>query len=140
MKGFRFEMDPQEVILARRGLEPGGRAQRYVDSEVLRRNEPYLAHDQGDYNRSGQRGTVIGTGEVVYNTVKGRFLYYGKLMLGEKSHSAWAKPNEKKVVTDKDLNYQGGGLRGAFHFERMKADHKEDILRGAAKVTGGKAE
>ena len=139
MKGFRFQMDSKQLIIARRGLELYGRAQKYVDNEVLRRNEPYMAHDGGDYVRSGRLGTDIGSGKVAYNTPKARFLYYGKLMVGEKSRSAWAKPGEKKVVVNKDLNYQGGGLRGAMHFERMKADHREDILRGAAEIAGGRA-
>ena len=139
MKNTYFHLRPKKEILSRRGLQDGGRAQRYVDNEVLRRNAPYLPHESGELEKSGRLGTVVGSGKVIYNTVKGRFLYYGKLMIGERSHSAWAHQNEKKIVTDQDLTYQGGGLRGAFHFERMKTDHKEDILRGVAKVTGGKA-
>ena len=137
--GVRVVMRPKAEILRHRGLEEGGRVQKYVDNEVLRRNEPYLPKDIGEYEKSGRLGTKIGSGEVVYNTIKGRFLYYGKVMVGEITGSAWAKSNEKKIVTDQDLTYQGGGLRGAFHFERMKADHKDDILRGAADKAGGKA-
>lgn len=139
MNGVRFKLDSEENILARRGLETHGRAQKYVDSEVLRRNAPYLAHDSGDYEKRGRLGTEIGSGEVVYNTAKGRFLYYGKVMVGERTGSPFAESNEKKIVTDRDLTYQGGGLRGAYHFERMKADHKDDILKGAAEITGGRA-
>ncbi len=139
MKGFRFTMDSTARILERRGLEEGGRAQRYVDSEVLRLNAPYLAHHTGEYRNSGRLGTVIGSGEVVYNTPKARFLYYGKVMVGVNSRSAWARKNEKKVTVNRNLQYRGGGLRGAFHFERMKADHRDDILKGAAKITGGRA-
>jgi hypothetical protein len=30
-------------------------------------------------------------------------------------------------------------MRGAYWFERMKANHKEEILKGAAKIAGGRA-
>ena len=139
MKNVNFTLKPTKEILKKRGLEKGGKAQKLIDSEVLRRTSPYLPHAYGELERSGRRGTVIGSGLVVYNTPKGRFLNYGKVMVGEKSGSAWAHQNEKKVVTDKNLTYQGGGKRGAFPFNRMKADHKNDILRKAASITGGKA-
>lgn len=138
MKDFIFNILNTQHLLKERGLSDGGRVQQYVDSEVLRLNAPYLAHHEGEYRNSGTRGTVIGSGEVIYNTPKARFLYYGKVMVGEKSRSAWAHKGESKVVTGKNLTYRGGGLRGAFHFERMKVDHREDILKGAAKIAGGR--
>lgn len=140
---MKLNMRPTSEILARRGLEPGGAVQRYIDNEVLRRNEPYvpmsLGQGGGALKKSGTLATVIGSGEIVYDAPYARYTYYGKLMVSEKTGSAWAKQDEKKVVTDKDLTYHGGGLRGAFHFERMKADHKDDILRGAARIAGGRA-
>lgn len=36
-----------------------------------------------------------------------------------------------KKVTDRDLVYNGGPQRGALWFERMKVDHKKEILDGA---------
>ena len=42
---------------------------------------------------------------------------------------------EKKVLTDKNLNYTKAmhPLAGPFWFERMKTDHLDSILRGAQK-------
>ena len=45
--------------------------------------------------------------------------------------SAWAKKNEIKEPTGKELTYAGAPMRGKKWFERMKADHKDDILRAA---------
>ena len=47
--------------------------------------------------------------------------------------SSWAKENAIKVKAEpeKELNYYGGGLRGKKWFDRMKADHKDDILQAA---------
>ena len=130
---------PMHEILARRGLEKQGRVQKYIDNEVLRLSSPYLPHDNGILERTGRMATEIGSGEVNWIAPYARYLYYGKVMVGERTRSAWAKPDEKKVVTNKDIQYQGGGLRGAFWFERTKADHKDEILQGAAEIAGGKA-
>lgn len=40
----------------------------------------------------------------------------------------WSRPNTPKVLTDIDLNFKGGGLRGAHWTERAWIDHKNDIL------------
>ena len=126
---FRFEMDRVQDILKRRGLEKRGEVQKFIDTEVLRYSAPYTPFDTGSLMRSSQTATDAGSGEVVWNTPYARYQYYGKVMVGL----------PPKQVTDIDLKYQGGGRRGAFWFERMKADHREDILRGAAKIAGGKA-
>jgi hypothetical protein len=39
-----------------------------------------------------------------------------------------------KKLTDTNLTFHGAPKRGAFWFERLKADKKDQILRGAAKI------
>ena len=41
-------------------------AQKFVDSEVLRLDAPYMPIDTGMLIRSGELGTVVGSGEVNY--------------------------------------------------------------------------
>ena len=41
-------------------------AQKFVDSEVLRRCNPYVPKDTGELIRSGIRETRIGSGRVIY--------------------------------------------------------------------------
>lgn len=56
--------------------------------------------------------------------------------------SSYARHGEKKVLTDKELVYSTFNkepLAGKLWFERMKADKKQQILRGAAAIMGGKA-
>ncbi len=139
MRGFRFQLDGTEDILARRGLNRGGEVQKYVDSEVLRLSEPYTPHLAGVLSKSAQAATEIGSGEVKWNTPYARYLYRGKLMVSPSTGSSWAKKNEQKVLTNIPLSYHGGGKRGRLWFERMKADHRDKIMRGAAKTAGGRA-
>lgn len=106
-----------EKSISKRGLGNKGLVQMYVDSEVLRLSDPYIPMDTGTLKLSGVRHTIIGSGEVIYRTPYAKKMYYGD-----------------------GYRFQGAPMRGARWFERMKADRKQDILRGAAKIAGGKAE
>ena len=92
------------------------RAQEFVDSEVLRRCTPYVPKDTGELIRSGIRETRLGSGRVVYKTPYARRWYY------------------------EPARFQGAPMRGNYWFERMKSAHKQSILRGVAKITGGDVE
>ncbi len=100
------------------------KAQEYIDNEVLRLSDPYLPMQSGMLKKLGILGTIPGSGEVVWNGPYARYLYYGKLMVGR----------APKKLTDTNLTFHGAPKRGAFWFERMKADKKDQILRGAAKI------
>ena len=89
-------------------------AQKFVDSEVLRLDAPYMPIQTGMLIKSGQLGTVPGEGEVNYIAP-----YAGK-----QYETRQGRPYDAR--------------RGGKWFERMKADHKDTILRGAAKIAGGK--
>lgn len=89
--------------------------QKYIDSEVLRLDAPYMPIKTGMLIRSGDLGTVIGSGEVSYIAPYAAVQYY-------------------KTATSRSYD----AMRGARWFERMKIDHKDQLLRAAAKITGGK--
>ena len=101
--------------------------QKYVDSEVLRLSEPYTPFLSGMLVMSGTLGTNVGSGTVQWIAPYAKYQYYGKVMAG----------NPKKP-TAKNLVYHGGGLRGAFWFERMKAANLTKILNGARQIAGAK--
>ena len=108
-----------ETMLKDRGLQAEGKVQKIVDSEVLRRSDPYVPFDTGYLKKSGIIGTKIGKGEVIYDAVYAHTNYYMNAGKGKEGTSK-------------------GGLRGKFWFERMKADHLEDILKTAKEKCGGK--
>lgn len=82
-------------------------AQKYVDSEVLRRCSPLVPFLSGVLEKSGTINTVIGTGQVRYKTPYARKVYY---------------------------NAKVKGQRGKLWFERMKSSNKDDLLRNAMKI------
>lgn len=142
----KLEMGPVQKILAKHDLEKGGAVQRYIDSEVIRQCEPYVPFDSGALNASASLNTHIGSGFVIYNTPYAHYQYYGVVygpnipVKGEGGQiEGWfSKPGSKKTPTGKKLQYskEVHHLAGSHWFERMAADHKDDILEGAKKVAG----
>lgn len=88
-------------------------SQKFVDSECLRLCEPLVPRKTGKLIRSGQLGTKIGSGELQYIAPYARYQYY-------------STPDTRAYDP----------RRGAHWFDRMKAEHKEEILRGAQKFDG----
>lgn len=108
---FEFKLATKEEIMQKRGLESGGVVQQIADSEVMRYMDPYIPLASGAMRNSMLTYTVPGSGEVNVNTP-----YAHRRLLSARKN----------------------GLRGPNFFERMKADHKKDILRAAASAAGGK--
>lgn len=100
----------------KRTQESFNKKQKYIDSEVLRLSEPYVPIQTGMLKKSGISGTVIGSGKVEYTAPYGKKQYYTNAGRGKEGMN------------------NGGGLRGKFWFERMKADHKKEILKGLKKI------
>lgn len=137
----RLDLKSTDLILKDRGLEDMGRVQKFIDSEVPRRMSPYMPMLSGYMaDKAYKFGPPIGTGIVEYVGPYMRFQYYGKLMVSSITGSAWAKHGEMKVLTDIDLQHNKSKhpMAGPFAFDRMKADHKDDILNGARKLAGAK--
>lgn len=90
------------------------RAQKFLDSEVLRTSAPFVPFRTGALERSGQLGTVIGSGMVTYNAPYARKQYW---------NTALSRPYDAQ--------------RGAKWFERAKIQHKSEWLNGVKKLSGG---
>lgn len=118
-----------------------GTAQEFVDSECIRLMKPYTPAESMVLSKSPVLGTKIGTGVIKQVAPYARYQYYGMLMVSSVTGSSYAKKGESKTLTSKPLKYstKRHALAGKMWFERMKADKKDQILRGAAKYAGGKS-
>ena len=90
--------------------------QEYVDTECLRHTNDKMPFDQHVLIESGILNTQIGSGEIRYRTPYARRLYY---------HPEYNFSTEKNPEA------------GAYAFERMKQQYKEQILAGAKKIAKG---
>lgn len=126
-------LDDVSTMLKKRGLEPNGRVQKLFTATCAKEMDPYVPMQQGILKNT----RIIGTDSVTYNSPYAKFQYYGKVMVGVKSRSAYAKKGERKVVTDKELQYNGAPKRGKLWDKRMWKDKKSKILNDIAKSAGG---
>lgn len=108
-------LNPREV-LSKHGLDEGGEVQRFIDTQCLELSENKVPKDQSTLIQSGIANTQIGSGEV-----------------------KWATPYARRHYYHPEYNFSESPERGAYWFERMKQQHKDAILAGAAKIAGGKS-
>lgn len=137
----QFNIKEKECLLRNHGLQPGGPVQKRIDSECMRYMSDYMPRRQaGELEHMMMAATVIGSGAIDIPGPYAHYLHEGVLYVSPTTGSAWAKKDEIKVPTDRELTYAGALMRGKKWFERMKADHKNDILRAAQDIVdrGGK--
>ncbi len=79
----------------------------------MRLSAPKVPKDTGALIESGNINTKIGSGQLEYRTPYARRWYY------------------------MPAHFQGAPERGNYWFERMKQQHKQQILKGAQKIANG---
>lgn len=115
-------------------------AQKWLDGEVMNGMEPFMPMQTGNFiQMTRARSTAVqGSGVVCAGTPPmGRFLYFGKVMVGEHSRSAWAKQGEEKVVTGRQLTYARASAVPEW-FEAAKAVHLNHWVSGVKNIAGKK--
>ena len=117
-------------------------AQFMLDSQIMTDMLPYMPMQTGTFQNvtRAMSAAIAGSGKVVAAAPPmGRFLYEGKVMVGVDSHSPFARYGEKKVVTDRDLQYSDAAHPKVEKkwFDAAKRDHGSDWIRMAKKVAGG---
>lgn len=128
---YIIKTKPLQTIYRELGLEEQGKVQQFLGKTVADNLKKYVSHKSGVQEKSVK---PINNGkQVIINVPYARFQAKGKVMVGIKSKSAWAKRGERKVVINKNLKYHSDRLRGSHPFERMKADKKDSILLQTAK-------
>ena len=118
------------------------RAQYELDNMVMTSMEPFMPKQMGtfiDVTR-GMSASIAGSGKVVAAAPPmGRYLYEGVVMVGERSRSAWAKKGERKVVTEKNIDYsENANPRVQSHwFEAAKKEYGKKWIEKTKKIAGG---
>lgn len=143
----QIKMQTTDKMMKVRGLGEKGDVQKFVDAECIRLMVPYTPMLNGDLIDSVVLGSVIGSGELAYNSPYARYQYYGEIygpnypIFENGMLAGFRSPKGiKKQPTGRPLKYNTSKhpKAGKMWFERMKADKKEDILTGAKKIAGAK--
>ena len=136
-----LELKSTNFILKNHGIQPGGPVQKVIDSETMRYMGDYMPRRQaGELEHMMVLSTVIGSGQIDIPGPYAHYLHEGILYVSPTTGNSWAKKNEIKIPTERELTYAGAPMRGKKFFDRMKADHREDIIQAAQALIdrGGK--
>lgn len=115
------------------------KAQFMLDTQIMNDMKPYMPLDESNFidRTAAESMAIAGSGVVVAGAAPyGRFLYEGKVMVGVKSRSAYAKKDEKKVVINKPLEYSRPKAVAKW-FEAAKDNHGKSWLRLVNRIVGG---
>lgn len=116
MSKFRIEIDTQGVM--DRFKPRYERAQKYLDSTVLKDCHDYVPMLSGTLAGSGIRGTKIGSGKIVYNVPYAKSVYYAT----HRNFGGENKPHPQAC---------------AQWFEKAKAAKKKDWINGVNTIIKG---
>lgn len=123
---YIIKTKPLQTIYRELGLEERGKVQQFLGKTVADNLKKYVSFKSGAQEASVN--PINGGKQVIINVLYAQFQAGGKVMVGVRSRSPWARRGERKVVTSKNLVYHSDKLRGKHPFERMKADKRDSIL------------
>ncbi len=108
-KDFSVEKMNVKIKLDMSGADEAiQRAQYALDGAIMQSMIPFMPKVNGDFIQRtvAKSASVQGTG-IVYAGVgpEGRFLYEGKVMVDPVTGSTYARSGAKKIVTERELNY-----------------------------------
>lgn len=118
------------------------KAQYALDSMVMTSMVPYMPMDTGTFINvtRGMSAAIAGSGKVVAAAPPmGQFLYEGKVMVGERTRSAFAAKGERKEVIEKPLNYSRHAHPNVTDhwFETAKKNHGKVWVKKTKEIAGG---
>ena len=118
------------------------KAQFALDSMVMASMVPYMPMRTGTFINvtKAMSAAIAGSGNVVAAAPPfGRFLYEGKVMVDPETNSPWARPGAKKIVTNKDLDYDKNAHPKVIDhwFDTAKANHCDSWVEAVKNIAGG---
>lgn len=136
----------EQQLLEQFGLNKGGRIQHVINEAVIRECRPYVPASPNRVLENSAQSDVE-NGQVIWNTPYAHYQYMGIVygpnipIIQDGILMGWfSPPGRPKSPTDRELTYDTSQnpMAGSYWFERMKADHLNDILEEAEKaMTGG---
>lgn len=131
---FAKDMDVRLVVV-----------QRVVDSECMRRMDPYMPMLDFRHLQNGMvEWTKIGSGKITTPGPDARYLYYGEVYgpnipIREDGEiiGFWSPPHKEPTGRPLQYDQTAHPLAGPHWFDRMKADHLPAIQRAAQQAAKG---
>lgn len=120
-----YRLNPIGQILDSAGIAENGRVQAFHTQNVLRRIMKYMPFVSGTLRKLTITQTDINKPYIITQAPQAKFLYHGKLMLGDITNSPWARKGETKHVVNRDLEYnQEKNAKAGAYWDRALAAHE----------------
>ena len=120
---IKTKLDSQAVMQKRRGLNPLGKVQKQLTSEVARHLDGYVPMQSGRLKND----KTVRVDSITYRAPYAHYHYIGLLRIGK----------APKQLTDRPMKYHGAPRRGPYWDKRMWQDKRATIMRTVAKLAGG---
>lgn len=128
-----MKMKPTAIIEARLGIEPNGRAQKFLTQTCYNHMDKYVPMDTGDLRSN----VVLSTDKIRYTSPYAHYMYEGKVMgpnipitkKGVADPVGWYSPKgQAKSYTGANIVYHTAGT-GHHWDERMKSAEMQDVVK-----------
>lgn len=125
---FKVNVNPPS-ILSKRGLGGSAAARKRLASTVARLCDPYVPMSAGAAAHMKDQKQIAEDGsEILYHGPYAHYQYKGEIMAGQ----------APKHYTGRDIDYNGGPMRGKEWDKRMMADRGDEVIDDLAKFVGGR--
>lgn len=121
---MRIELNKPEKIIKRLGLEEDGMATEFFRDKVDAYCDPYIPFAGGSGNHLKNFKTYPNKHSIKYGAPYAHYHFIGKKAIGS-SRSAGVK----RKISNIDMKYQGGPLRGPHWDTRMMNNRGKEIIK-----------
>ena len=94
-----------------------------LKEEIVNNTTPLVPLGTGALRNSVKASVRDNDNRIIWNSPYAHFLHEGYVMIGERSHSPWARYGEKKVKTNRKLTYRHGGANWVTESAKVNGKH-----------------
>ncbi len=140
----KVDVSSAEEILKKHGLGEGGRVQAFFTNEIMRISDPYTPFKDGALKASARMSADKTA--IEYHTPYARYHWYGRLMVDPQTgkgaffshtYGFWSRPGVQKVLSDRNMTYNGAPLRGPKWVQRCWNDNRDTIIKSTESFARG---
>lgn len=91
-----------------------------LKQQILKDTNQNVPFGNNDLRKSAVKSAADSSDYLIWDRPYAHFQWFGKVMVGVKSHRPWARKYEKKVYTNRDIKYRKGGHENWFEYTKTR--------------------
>lgn len=109
MSDYEIKVDIPVDKLKKRASDTLKKSKTAIKQQITKDCNQNVPLKTGALRNSALRWASLTNDYIKWDTPYAHFQHTGRVMIGEHSHSPWARRHEKKVYTSQPLTYRQGG-------------------------------